>query len=62
MPLKDYLVPRDKFEDDDWSEFCFPCCCCKHRHGPCTDEPCRTCDHNIGAVDEEEDNENKDCD
>ena len=47
MPISDYVVQRDKFE---LNEFGFPCHCCMHRSKPEYVEPCRTCDHNISAV------------
>lgn len=56
MPLSDYQVRRDKFryEEPGGIGFDFPCCVCVHRRGQDTDEPCRTCDHNAGAVPMEE--------
>lgn len=50
MGLKDFVIyGRDKFEPDVVG-LDFPCFACQHRHGSCTDEPCRTCDHNVMAV------------
>ena len=54
MSLRNYDVRRDKFEPDVRGSFGFPCFACKHRYGKDTDEPCRTCDHNAGAVKDEE--------
>jgi len=55
MSLKDYEVSRDKFEllDTTNDYLSFPCACCKHKVKDCNDEPCRTCDHNIMAVEED---------
>jgi hypothetical protein len=50
MSLRDYDVNRDKFEADEWGTMVFPCCACKHGKKRDTDEPCRTCDHNVNAV------------
>jgi hypothetical protein len=54
MSLRDYVVTRDKFQLHDKGtvglELSFPCCHCQHRNIRDTDEPCRTCDHNINAV------------
>ena len=55
MGLGDYSVNRDKFEygDDFYNrEFDFPCCVCKWNQCDCAGEPCRTCDHNVQAVDD----------
>lgn len=55
MGLEDYKVRRDKFELDSAERyFCFPCFCCKWKwKNNDTDEPCRTCDYNAGAVDDD---------
>lgn len=55
MGLEAFVVQRDKFKLDESAEvhLAFPCCVCAHRHGTDRDEPCRTCDHNLGAVQEE---------
>jgi len=50
MSLRDYLVNRDKFEPEEWGTMAFPCCACKSVKKLETEEPCRTCDHNINAV------------
>jgi hypothetical protein len=54
MSLRDYVVTRDKFQLHDKGtvglELSFPCCHCQHRNMRDTDEPCRTCDHNVNAV------------
>jgi hypothetical protein len=54
MSLEDYVVTRDKFQLHDKGtvglELSFPCCHCQHRNMRDTDEPCRTCDHNVNAV------------
>ena len=41
---------RDKFDADECGTMVFPCCVCKHGKNRDTDEPCRTCDHNVNAV------------
>ena len=54
MSLKDYAVNRDKFERSGNGSgsltLDFPCCVCFHRFRKDTEEPCRTCDHNVNAV------------
>ena len=56
MGLIEYVVQRDKFQADEViNVFDFPCGVCIHRHGTDMDEPCRTCDHNLRAVPEEDD-------
>lgn len=52
MALIDFSVgDRDNFEVEGHdSGFCFQCCVCVHRHGLDSEEPCRTCDHNANAV------------
>jgi hypothetical protein len=51
MSLKDHEVPRDKFEpDDSVNGLSFPCNCCAYRNLSDSDEPCRTCDHNLNSV------------
>lgn len=56
MSLKDYAVKRDKFQLHGnvtiGLSVQFPCCHCQHRNKRLTDEPCRTCDHNVNAVKE----------
>lgn len=55
MSLEAYIAHRDHFELDEPSggfALAFPCCCCQHRNKTDADEPCRTCDHNAGAVEE----------
>lgn len=55
MGLESFVVPRDKFElDEPKGGLSFPCCVCKHRNGTDRDEPCRHCDHNLGAVADDE--------
>jgi hypothetical protein len=54
MSLRDYDVKRDKFEfDEHTSWWCFPCCVCKHCKKRATEEPCRTCDHNVRSEPED---------
>ncbi len=50
MPLIDYVVKHDKFKCDD-REFplSFPCCACEYRTGNDYDEPCISCQHNLGC-------------
>lgn len=52
MSLRDYDVARDHFRAEEITGLgmAFPCCCCAHRGGKDTAEPCRTCDHNAGVV------------
>jgi hypothetical protein len=54
MSLQDYAVKRDKFERSGNGSgsltLDFPCCVCFHRFRKDTEEPCRTCDHNVNAV------------
>lgn len=51
------VVRRDHFEPEESGHgLSIPCCWCTHRHGLCTEEPCRTCDHNAGAASEDEEN------
>jgi DnaJ-class molecular chaperone len=54
MSLKDYAVNRDKFELRKDGRHAlsldFPCCHCSYCFKAETDEPCRTCDHNVNAV------------
>lgn len=61
MSLSDYAVKRDKFKLQNNGTvglyLCFPCCLCNHRHNHDGDEPCRTCDHNVNAVKDEQPNE-----
>lgn len=55
MSLRDYTKARDKFQLGDgqhFSGFDFPCCDCKHVRQSADMEPCRTCDHNVNAVDD----------
>lgn len=52
MPLYDYNVNRDHFEDREDQVNAFPCCCCKHEEKNCREYPCNVCDHN-GAADPE---------
>lgn len=55
MGLLNYTVKRDKFEAEEITNgFDFPCGICVHRHGRDIDEPCRTCDHNLRAVQDDE--------
>ena len=57
MPLSDYVVQRDKFELDRYivnNQMHFPCNQCIHNNKKHDVEPCRTCDHNIGAVPEDD--------
>jgi hypothetical protein len=54
MSLKDWSCDHDKFELHDVLggpfEMSFPCCVCKHRFKVDTEEPCRSCGHNMNAV------------
>jgi len=52
MSLRDYLVPSDSFKWDEKDVFYFPCCVCIYKTKKQTDEPCRTCDHNLCAESE----------
>ena len=55
MALMDYIVQRDKFQAEEVTNgFDFPCGVCIHRTGTDMDEPCRTCDHNMRSVPDEE--------
>lgn len=54
MGLSDYLVQRDKFVANQYGALSFPCSCCAHAGGDAQDEPCRTCDHNVNAVRDDE--------
>ena len=55
MGLTDYAVQRDKFQAEEVTNgFDFPCGACIHRRGTDTDEPCRTCDHNMRSVPDDE--------
>ena len=57
MSIDTYVVNRDKFEPEDQAsgfQLCFPCCACKWRHGADYEEPCRTCDHNASAQDDDQ--------
>jgi hypothetical protein len=58
MSLQDYQVARDHFRADDMAgvrSFAFPCSACVHRGLRDTQQPCRTCDHNVNAVSDEPD-------
>ena len=50
MSIRDYSVERDHFNYDNKHAMDFPCCVCTHNVVSDRDEPCRRCDHNIGAV------------
>jgi hypothetical protein len=58
VSLRDYAVARDKFALDARNggpprfapEVAFPCCVCAHAEHTDSEEPCRTCDHNVNAV------------
>jgi hypothetical protein len=51
MGINECEVENDQFEYDiECCEYYFPCCCCKFRHGKCTDNPCSICGHNLNAV------------
>jgi hypothetical protein len=52
MSLREFDVVHDKFEFDEYGPLCFPCCACKHRLAKDDEEPCRTCDHNSNAVED----------
>lgn len=55
MSLADYLVPRDKFKEDEKIEgLAFPCNGCRYRNRSDRDEPCLHCDHNLGSEPEDE--------
>lgn len=55
MGLIDYAVQRDKFQADGVTDgLDFPCGVCIHRHGTDMEEPCRTCDHNMRSVPDDE--------
>jgi hypothetical protein len=53
MSLRDYCKPRDKFEARNDGEFAFPCCVCVSKIKLQDEEPCRTCDHNLAAVNDD---------
>jgi len=57
MSLEDYVVKYDKFELHESGtiglELSFPCCHCQHRHKQETQEPCRSCGHNVNAKNED---------
>jgi len=55
MGLQDYVMHRDKFEfkNSTGNTFDFPCCVCKNNRKDDSEEPCRTCDHNVNAEREE---------
>ena len=48
------VVRRDKFEPENAGHFAEPCCWCVHRFGSDTAEPCRTCDHNANAIQDQD--------
>ena len=53
MPISDYAVPRDKFQLNRGAVnvgFDFPRNQCTNNSKEDNEEPCRTCDHNINAV------------
>jgi hypothetical protein len=52
VSLRDFVVERDRFEPVEGGALAFPCCICKHRVRKATEEPCRRCDHNCGAVED----------
>jgi hypothetical protein len=58
MSLRDYAVARDNFCLDPLgytnTMFSFPCCVCRNKLKEASQEPCRTCDHNINAVRKQE--------
>jgi hypothetical protein len=51
MGLQDYVMQRDKFEfkNSTGNTFDFPCCVCANNRKDESEEPCRTCDHNVNA-------------
>ena len=62
MPLIDYVVASDRFKAEHASplSFAFPCCCCAYRHRKVTDEPCRSCGHNMSMDKEKADGRDDD--
>lgn len=55
MGLEEYYVNRDKFEyDERFGTLSFPCCVCVYRTKLDSEDPCRTCGHNLLSVDEDE--------
>ena len=44
------VVRRDRFEPDETNSFSFPCSCCVNRFILDSEEPCRSCDHNVNAA------------
>jgi len=56
MSLQIYGVKRDNFFLDVkeiLNGLDFPCCCCQFRTCKDSEDPCRTCDHNVNAVKED---------
>jgi hypothetical protein len=49
MPLYDYNVNRDLFEEMPHTGLSFPCCCCVHSIKGQKEAPCNICDHNLAA-------------
>ena len=56
MSIQDYVVFSDHFEPlkRGLSRFDFPCCSCEHSRRSDSEEPCRSCGHNLSAVISEE--------
>lgn len=54
MGIEEYKVVRDHFEARLDLGYGFPCCACKHIDQKAHEEPCRSCDHNVNAVREDD--------
>ena len=51
MSLAEWTCDDDKFEPQEvgLTRLSFPCNACKHRDGTDSDEPCRSCGHNLNS-------------